>query len=126
MAQTPDERRVFYVREWLNLDEFQSSAHIIATIDREKEGVDLELKIADCHRSITLDLNTWDEESAFNVLHKLDVLVETLVAFRRVARREIRAGVTRRERARRQREHEREEKRARGEPVTRMEELLDL
>lgn len=89
-----DKKPVFYVREFLNREREHSSAHIIFEIpsldSRKKDTYPEEatLVIADCSRSISLDLGWYDEKEFQNSLDKLDLLVDNLIRFRKHYKRQ--------------------------------------
>lgn len=85
------EKATFFLRKFLNRKGYHSNAFIFAEITRsvskDKKGKeqywhDAELKIADCDRIVSLSMDLHTTRLASNSLHKLDVLIESLKAFR--------------------------------------------
>jgi len=81
---------LFYCREFLNLPNKGSSAHIIGKIGLEKEFKDNKLhrvysnntlQISDCNNKINLEIST-NKEYAENSIYKLDKLIEVLTQMR--------------------------------------------
>lgn len=85
-------QKAFYLRAFLNQEGWHSSGHVIMEVPRvdptKKWTSDPTLTIADCSRIIDLSLG-WDSEDEIeNSHHKLDLLVDSLIKFRRHFRRE--------------------------------------
>ena len=99
----------FNTRRWLNREGFHGMAHIIARVEDtsvrhgggHKEGCgedarrpecycfsypDIQLEIADCSRSISLDFTDAfdpdDHDARSNAFYKIDSLIEDLINFR--------------------------------------------
>lgn len=71
-------------RQFLNAD--QSRAAFIVSYVTSADGsasVEAEITIADCSRIITLDFNTWGNDSASEHLDKLEVLQREIREFAR-------------------------------------------
>lgn len=77
----------YYRREFLNKQGHQAGAYVFAevsdtTLEGASDYADIEFRVADCYRAITLDFGLYDESERENSLYKLDVLIETLLGFR--------------------------------------------
>ena len=89
-----EEKPAFYIREFLNKEQYHSSAHIIFKVPRlDSRKSDChpdyaEMIIADCTRSVNIDLCWFDQESFDNSLYKLDILVDNLIEFRKEFRKQ--------------------------------------
>ncbi len=75
-------KRKFYTRKFLNAKE--GTAFVEAKISRSSDGswVDASVKLADCHRMITLDFDHHDQKSHAAVVDKVTLLIEVLDRFR--------------------------------------------
>ncbi len=77
----------YYTRRFLNKRGFHAGAYVLAAVEdtsrRTEDRVwpSIELTLADCGRQISLDFDV-DPGDLANSLHKVDVLIETLVKFR--------------------------------------------
>lgn len=81
-------KRVFFRRAFLNKPGMQTSAHVIAKVTRgtnrygsNRPWWEYRLRLADCTRSIDLEFFLDDAEERRNSIHKIDLLVDTLVKF---------------------------------------------
>lgn len=91
-------KNVFYLRKFLNKAGFHSNAFIFSEISRsvskDKKGKEqfwheAELKIADCDRIVSLSMDLHNLSNASNSLHKLEVLINSLQAFKKAFAKEI-------------------------------------
>lgn len=105
-------KKIGYGREFLNLPHLVSTSSNIAykievqTWDEElkKENLcdraDVDFEISDCSKRISLDFDIFTEEQMTNSLHKIDVMVKTLLKMKKdlvSARKEIVKGIARAE-----------------------------
>lgn len=81
-------RRIFYRRSFLNAPGHHAGAHVIAfvrlTQDPGGPGVDAEVTIADCNRTVTLDFWLGSSSTAAerrNAVRKARLLADTLAEF---------------------------------------------
>jgi hypothetical protein len=76
----------YYRRTFINRPGYHATAFVFATVScagaDDEYGPHCELVIADCSRSISLSIDTGNEESRANTLYKLDTLITTLTEFR--------------------------------------------
>lgn len=91
-------KTLYYKRKFLNGRNYHAGAFILAKITKDwwistnrktkkkTKHIDysVTLDLADCSRIICLDLDLCETRSSKNSLKKLDILIDTLVAFRKV------------------------------------------
>lgn len=98
-------KQVFFARKFLNPPKVNAGAYIIASIEKYfhkgrfdkkkgkklKDRIDREivLSIGDCYRVINLEFDFWNKRQARQYLKKLDLLVDTLVKFRKAYKKEV-------------------------------------
>jgi len=84
--------RRYYRREFINLPGFHSTAYVYAEVERstrsDEYAATCTLALSDCSRKISISIDLDSPGERQNSLHKLDVLIETLIEFRRAVRRE--------------------------------------
>jgi hypothetical protein len=93
------DKNVFYLRKFLNKKGHHSNAFIYAEIsknsspskNKKKENIwrDSELKIGDCDRIVNLSMDLNSINATLNSIHKLDILIDTLKAFKRAFIKEV-------------------------------------
>ena len=82
------ENNIFARKDFLNKNFFESDASIFSNVQfveesgEEKEWVFAELKIRDCNKAVSLNLNSSNKEKYENSLYKLDTLIEHLTDLR--------------------------------------------
>lgn len=79
--------RIYGKRAMLNLPRFESTAAICAEIVEGRYGWELDIKISDCSRQITLSIcdpasDDTDDDRFENDLYKVDTLIDVLKSFR--------------------------------------------
>lgn len=92
-------KNIFYLRQFLNKKGHHSNAFIYAEIsknvsssknkDKSNYWRDTELKIGDCDRIVNLSMDLNSLNSASNSIHKLDILINTLKAFKKAFIKEV-------------------------------------
>lgn len=98
-------KKLYLTRKFLNHKGFHSIAFIFACITKSvsKGGInkktgkkwkkeiwyDCELKISDCNHMIDLSIDTYNKKDAKNTLYKLDILINTLIEFRKILGKEM-------------------------------------
>ncbi|HED05893.1 MAG TPA: hypothetical protein ENI61_04320 [Ignavibacteria bacterium] len=94
---------LYYKRTFLNRKSYHAGAFILAKILKEtyththkktkkkvnEVSYEVNLDIADCSRIISLDIDLYSKREAANSLRKLDILISTLVEFRKIFVKEI-------------------------------------
>lgn len=97
------EKYRYYRREFLNSPGFHSTAFILATVERTRPRdagcAYVTFELSDCWRKLSLSIDSDDPETRANDLAKLDLVIETLMQFRRAVR--VEAGMQARREARR-------------------------
>lgn len=79
--------RVYGARALLNKPGFEGTAAIVAELTENQYGWEVDLKISDCTRAISLDicdpsLVDTDDARFGNDLEKVDILIDSLKSFR--------------------------------------------
>ncbi len=90
-----DRKYRMYERRFLNRRGFYSSAFVLASVEdtsagegSEQHTPEVELRIGDCNRSISLEFDLYGADDRRNSLEKIDHLVFVLSAFRDALREE--------------------------------------
>lgn len=73
----------FQARSFLNRIGSDGGAHIVLDQHQLRSQVSFSLKIADCHKSITLEFNDMTGEDKSNALHKIEKLEAVLLHMRK-------------------------------------------
>lgn len=87
---------IFSRKEFLNLDGHNSMANIVTSVvksnwgddDKNSRDITIQLDIADCSRSISMELDVDDEYARENAIHKMDVFIDVLKDLRKVVIKE--------------------------------------
>lgn len=88
---------IFERKEFLNLPGHNGMANIVTHITKSTWGdddelnrsIDVKLDFADCSRVVTMDIETYDDYSRENAIHKVDVLIDVLSDFREALVKEL-------------------------------------
>ena len=88
---------IFERKEFLNLAGHNGMANIVTQIikspwgddDELNRSIDVKLDFADCSRVISMDIETHDDYSRENSIHKVDVLIDVLSEFREALVKEL-------------------------------------
>lgn len=97
-------KEIYYARKFLNPPRVNGGAYLLASITKHfykgrlnkrtgkmsKDSIerDIQFTIADCSRIINLDLEFYGKRDAKQNLKKLDILVDTLIEFRKAYKKE--------------------------------------
>jgi hypothetical protein len=99
------------VRRFLNVLGYSAGAYILATVEDSSKHqddedrwpyVDIDLTLADCGRVVSFDFDLGSRGSRRNSLRKIDIMIDTLTAFREALKEEAKLAESR-ERANRRR-----------------------
>lgn len=86
------------IRKFLNKPGFHAGAYVLAEVEdstKHKKGkhgwpyVHVDLTLADCSRVVSFDFDLSSAKDRANSLHKINVLVESLIQFREALRAEV-------------------------------------
>jgi hypothetical protein len=76
------------IRKFLNLEGFNAGAYILAAVedssasDDDHPYVDIDLTLADCSRVVSFDFDIDSAPARRNSLHKLNLIIDSLLDFR--------------------------------------------